>query len=341
LLPPFAAQKRLAEGRFLDCCGRWGYQEVLLPLLEPAAANGAGKPPAGGKVQYLAGSDGEVMALRSDLTMTVARLVARLSEEESPLRLAYQGSVFRREPGGGGVVEVFQAGAELIGLTGAEADAEVIAVAVQAVREMGLPRFQVAVGHAGLLHYLVEGLGLDSGIAARLRQALSRRDLAAVREMIGGLEVDDARRRILAQAIMLDDGPLSLERIGPLLSGTAARQALEEFKALPARLAAYGARQHVALDLGVVRDFDYYTGFVFEIYADGLGHPVGGGGRYDHLLDRHGRDLPAAGFAVDTGRIVREAAAVTAGTETEGDRTRARRRCEPFFAADHALPSIH
>ncbi|MDR7401246.1 MAG: ATP phosphoribosyltransferase regulatory subunit [Armatimonadota bacterium] len=293
LPPPDAARRAELAGRLRRLCEGWGYREVSTPALEflDTFQHGAGP---GIQDQIIKIVDGaELLALRPEMTVPIARLAATrlLPERGLPLRLSYVAPVYRvQEPGRGRMREFTQAGVELLGLPGADGDAEVIALAVACLREVGLSDAVVHVGHLG---FLAEALGgLAPAQQDEVRARLYRRDYVAVAEVAGG-----AAARLL-HALPDLHGADALRRARPLAASPAARAALDELAEILDLLQAYGAADAVEVDLGIVRDFSYYTGVVFEALGRGTPVPVLGGGRYDGLLARFGADCPASGFAL-------------------------------------------
>ncbi|MDR5693666.1 MAG: ATP phosphoribosyltransferase regulatory subunit [Armatimonadota bacterium] len=283
----------------------WGYREVTTPTLEylETIVRGAGE----GVVERLfklIGIEGELLALRPEMTIPIARLVAtRLNNETLPLRLCYFSSIFRgKEARGDRPREYTQAGVELIGATGIDADAEVIALAVEAMQQAGVEEFQIGIGHVGFLKELLAN-GIEESDQTEIKELLYRQDFVSLRERLEELDVDQG----ISEAVLrLPEmrGSRALEEAHRLCPTKPARAALEELQNLLEVLRDYCPGARIQLDLGIIRDFTYYTGVVFEGYAGGLGYPLLGGGRYDGLLGRFGLPLPATGFAMDVDRIL-------------------------------------
>jgi ATP phosphoribosyltransferase regulatory subunit len=280
--------------------GRWGYREVLTPTIEylETIVRGAG---AGMQDQLFKIVDrtGALLALRPEMTVPIARLAAtRLTQDSAVLRLAYVAEVFRgQEAGQGRLREFTQAGVELIGEESLQGDAEVIALGATALRRAGLTDVIVNVGHLGFLRELMTELSTDEQDDVRGR--LYRKDFPGIEEMVA----NRSRARALRDLPELH-GPEAIARARALPSSSATGAALDELERLLDQLQAYGVRAWVGIDLGIIRDFSYYTGIVFEAYGRGMGAPLLGGGRYDGLLGRFGVDRPATGFALGLERIM-------------------------------------
>ncbi len=335
LLPERARLQRRLEQQVLDHFGRQGYEEVIPPLVEYLDVMG---PVLGGGLAdraytFADRATGRLMMLRPDVTPQIARMVAQLlADQPGPFRFCYRATVFRHEEAHAGRDrEVVQIGVELIGPNDAEADAEVITLALSALEKLGIAGCRVALGHLGIFTGLLEGIQLSEPAVRDLRDALARRDRAELLSLAKGLPAKTIRRfdvllegvgqaEILSKArqrLQLDDGGLLAE-------------AMQRLSAVYKRVEAAGYGTALLVDLGEVRGPDYYTGIVFDLFADGIGYEIGGGGRYDHLIGRFGSDRPSTGFAFYATPLLqlmarREHGAPQVAREPSGARSRASR----------------
>ena len=303
-LPEAALHRRALEQQLRELFTRWGYQEVITPTLElDEVVRRAGLALSGRQLYRFVDREGQVLTLRPDWTPAVARLVAaRMRQRLPPLRLFYLGSVFRYErPRPDSPREFVQAGVELVGCAGALADAEAIALAVEACRTAGIEDARVEIGHAGYVQALMELLPEPAQEAAR--EALTRRDLVAYEQAVaqGGLE--GPAGHALAQLPRTRGGPAVVRRALEGCPSPAAARALASLEELWRHLERLELARVAAVDLGLVKDLDYYTGVVFEVYAPDAGYSLAAGGRYDGLLSRFGVPLPATGFAASVDRL--------------------------------------
>ena len=268
---------------------------VLAPNGSTLVYAASSKDGAADGVYRFIGRDGEVMALRADFTALVAKVVvSRLSKRELPLRLFYSGEVLRYQPPRAGRrEELFQIGLEHLGTGGVEADVEVVLVAREALSKLGIDDALFTLGHVGFALELLEGLG-DSEKRSAALDALRRHDHDGLRRIVG------SRAASLAALTTLTGGPEVLEEAR---RAGGSGEALARLEAVVAELSALGLARQIRLDPSEVRDFDYYTGLVFEIHAEGAGLELGGGGRYDSLLGRFGREMPAVGFYLSLDRV--------------------------------------
>ena len=307
-LPDEAAQKRAVEERVLSVFRRWGYREVVTPAYEyfDVVALGTDHDLQEQMFKLVDRESGRLLALRADVTPQIARIVAtRMREEPKPVRLAYLANVFRYdEPHVGRYREFYQAGVELIGLPNPEADAEMIAMTVEAVRALGLAEFQLDVGQADFFRGILDDLGADAATTRRLRAALVRKDVSDLERQVGELGAPAAVTELLLALPTLYGRGDVLERAGRLVKSARSEEALANLAEVYRLLRLYGLADSVLLDLGEVRGFDYYSGVHFEAYASRLGASLAGGGRYDQMLGRFGYDCPATGFALEIGRAL-------------------------------------
>ena len=314
-----AARRRMLTDRFIETFEAWGYGFMVTPLIEPLDTIAAG---VGGEQQSalfrFMDSDGALLALVGERTVSVARVVAtQLHAGPFPLRLCYAGSVLRNQaPNAGRRRESLQAGCELVGAGGLAADAECIALAAASLERGGMEDIQVDVSHADFIPGLLESAGLDPLARDDVLAALARRDLVAVEAALEGTEAADAERRLLLAFPTLRGGREILDTAAGGLRGERPHRALEQLAQLWDLLEAHSITDRVHLDLGAVRDWDYYTGPTFEVFSVDSGFALGSGGRYDTLLSRFGVALPATGFVLHVDRchdsLVRRAGALAA-----------------------------
>ncbi len=277
-----------------------GFGEVRTPALEYEDVLRRGDERAGPPGFRLFDSEGHVLALRSDMTIPIARVVAaRYSDAEPPFRLCYFAHAFRAvERGRGQAAEFLQGGIELVGPSAPVGDAEVVSLVLEALDEAGLRRHRIGLGAASLYPSLLERLEVPEEDRAPLLERLGRRDLVGLEERVDRLDLGGEARELLVTLPTLRGGPEVLER----LSGSLA-PAVENLRACYELLSERGVAERVILDLGLVLELGYYTGAVFELYDPAVGFTLGSGGRYDDLLGRFGRPLPACGMALHIERV--------------------------------------
>ncbi|MBX3191640.1 MAG: ATP phosphoribosyltransferase regulatory subunit [Labilithrix sp.] len=299
LLPEEAASRRALSRSILARFAAFGFRLVTPPAFELAdvVERGLGAHALADVLRFIEPESGEVAVLRPDMTPQIARIVAtRLRDHPPPYRIAYEGTVVRRRAGRAKKHrQIPQVGVELCGVPDGGADLELLEVAADALRSVGLARFTIDVSDAGIVRELVTGANVTDARAEALTSALAKKDEARLAEAARGL----AFERELCALPRLHGGRDALASAVAILAaspaGPAARRLLDLFDAAALR----GLGAHLSADAGEVRGFAYYTGTIFSIYADGPGEPIGGGGRYDELLSRFGAPMPAVGLGLD------------------------------------------
>jgi ATP phosphoribosyltransferase regulatory subunit len=288
VLPDEMRELRAISSRMRETLEEAGYGEVHTPALEYDEVLRRGEERAAGARYRTFDEQGEVLALRSDMTIPIARVVGtRYADAPTPLRFCYFAHAWRAvERGVGEPREFLQGGLELIGAEGPEADAEVVALAIAALEAAGLRRHRVGVGDGSLYRTLLRDLEVPEDRHMALMECLSRRDLVGLERVV----YDLPERDLLVGLPELRGGAEVLEHAAGL-------------RPLHEMLEQRGVADRVIFDLGLVRELGYYTGAVFEVYDPAVGFALGGGGRYDDLLGRFGRPLPACGVALDLQRV--------------------------------------
>jgi ATP phosphoribosyltransferase regulatory subunit len=269
-----------------------GYGEVYTPALEHEATLRTGDAAAAQPAYRLFDRTGEVLVLRSDMTIPIARVVAtRYADVEPPLRLSYIQRAYRSVRAHRGEArEQLQAGVELVGAAGAEGTGEALMLLCRALDATGLAGYRVALGSAALYPALLDAAGIEGAVRERFLKELATRDFAGLSREVRASGADPR----LLSVPQLRGGPDVLDAVGEPADGLR-----ELYASLPEDV-----QGRVIFDLGLVRrELGYYTGAIFEVLAPGQGVPLGGGGRYDDLLGRFGRPLPAVGWSVEVERV--------------------------------------
>jgi ATP phosphoribosyltransferase regulatory subunit len=306
-LPDAVARLRKIERDVLACMNKWGYQEIMTPTLEFYDTVGAASSTSDSKLFKLLDKRGTTMVMRSDVTAPIARVVSSLLKEQPlPLRLSYHSNVFRAlDDEASKETEFFQTGVELVGEQSSDADAEIVALAIESLRAAGVDGFKIALGHVGFLNGLF-GETLPNSIEAQtqLKALLLARDYVGYREAVNRLVLSDDARMELEGILRLRGGQEVLQQAQALSGDANAKAAIAHLNEVISVLDEYGLASNVMIDLTMIGDFSYYTGMIFEGYAANMGFPVCSGGRYDNLLNVFGRPAPATGFALKTNRIL-------------------------------------
>jgi ATP phosphoribosyltransferase regulatory subunit len=295
LLAAGARQLRTCEAAVAAIFVSAGYEEVIPPAIERAELF-EGMP-----ALRTSDSSGRPLALRADFTAQVSRIAATRLPGRAPLRLWYRGPVVRDVTSGRMAArERMQAGLELIGEPGVEADHEVLALAGRALDALGFRRSDVRIS-AGTTAYfgaLLDHAAVTPQLAAQLRDTIDRKDRAGTAAISSGLSEAKLRDALLFLAAPEPQASVvqTARALAPIED---ARAAIDRLDGIVSAARQSGLGDRLEIDLGEVRGLGYYTGLVFNIYVTGAPGPVGGGGRYDKLLARFGDSRPAVGFSLD------------------------------------------
>ena len=318
----FGAEARLrrrVEDAAMRVFDRRGYEEIVTPSIDYFALfdRGMGHGEAQRAFRFT-DTDGRMLALRPDVTSTIARAAATLfAARARPLRLCYASAVFRQRPRSHAEWrrEWTQVGCELIGANSVGADAEVLAGAAEILNDLDLRgRFRVTLNHVGVFNGVAEQFGLDPEARERLRRIIDARDAAALGQFTAAPA--DAGQLDLARLLLRPGGGRDLVGAARGSFGNErSRAALDALAELLDALDARGLADSFEIDLCDVSGLDYYTGLVFKVYVAGAGTRVGGGGRYDELTANFGGREPAVGFALDVDALTE---VITKGMRDEG-----------------------
>lgn len=290
-------RRRETEGRLARCFYARGYREIETSTLEYYdTLISSGNPVTQEKLYLLQERGGKLCALRPDMTTPIARVAAGKVDLSEPRRFYYLADVYRAADRGHGKTQVRQAGVELLGAGGIKADTEVIALAAETLSTTGV--YRIELGHAGFFRKLVEGLGADEGFVEELRGLVNRKNFASLPDVLSDYQ-DKPGFRALCRLPQLFGGEEVLDEALELSDGCAGTEELDALRKIYRELQAAGFGPNVMLDLGLVHQWNYYTGVVFRGYVEGVGAPVLSGGRYDGLLGLLGKPAPATGFSAD------------------------------------------
>ena len=303
LLPRACAAKRQVEQRLRDVFSQRGYLEIETPGIEfyDVYAAGSDTVPQEGLFKFFA-EQGRILCLRYDGTVPAARVAATLCREKPlPLRLAYIGYMYRyNEYGGGKQREFGQAGIELMGSGAPEADAEIIATAIEAALAVGINDLQVSIGQVGFFHGLLAEWQIGGEDAALLPQLIDSKQQVALDELAERLRLPARARSVMRLMSQGLGSETELDELAALVRHPQALAALENLRAVLKILDDYQVRSFISVDLGMLQSLNYYTGVIFKGFTYGLGFPLFSGGRYDGLVQNYGRDLAATGFSMGT-----------------------------------------
>lgn len=249
---------------------------------------------------HLVSRQGELMALRSDMTRSIARVLGtQKANHQLPQRFCYLSNSFRYpERYQGKLHEFTQAGIELIGNQSLEADAEVIKVAVKCLREVGVSDFTVQIGSGKFLEYILNDLGFKEEDTDEVFKAIEAKDAVKLKGILKVAQIESETLELLLELIQCSGQIALLRSVKAKMPSSTAKEALEEMEQLYELLEDYGVNECVTFDFSLMSYGKYYTGMMFQVFTLGVGSALVEGGRYDHLLCRFGKDLPAVGFGM-------------------------------------------
>jgi ATP phosphoribosyltransferase regulatory subunit len=298
LLPIDVAQKHWIEHRLQDIFTRWSYHRIITPTLERLDTLVAGEAVRPETVIQVWDSEEGILGLRPELTASIARAAATRMVETYPQRLSYVANIFRRQPVGQtyGQHEFYQAGVELLGAGGVSADAEVLLLLSDALSALGLERWHLVLGDAGLTRSLL--WDFPKPLRAKVREAIAQLNHVELEQ----LPLEPALRSRALTLMNLRGKPM--EVLGQINQWSLDATQLAAVGRLKSVVDLIEGHPSVTLDLSLIQTFDYYTGLVFEVVSDSLSgqRVLGQGGRYDQLLGLYhpqGQMIPGIGFSLN------------------------------------------
>lgn len=296
------AKKMILQERLQQVFRHCGYHTIQTPSFEFFDIFGKeiGTTPSNELYKFF-DREGNTLVLRPDITPSIARAVAKFfMDEKMPIRLCYAGNTFiNGNRYQGRLKETTQVGAELINDDSAEADAEMLSMAVECLKTSGLKNFQLSIGHAEFFQGLCEAAGLSEEEEDQLRNLINNKNAFGVEEFVNSLKLDQE----LSELFQLLNGFYDSAREIQAAKEKAVKYpkvlgALEHLEELDQVLKCYEIDRYITFEPGLLSNYGYYTGIVFSGYTFGSGEPILNGGRYDKLLSHFGKQSPSVGFAV-------------------------------------------
>ena len=294
-------KKNELENKLQKVFGLYGYHNVQTPMFEYFDVFGkeVGTIPSKELYKFF-DREGNTLVLRPDITPSIARMATTLYDTEKlPIRLCYKGNTFINHSSyRGRLHETTQAGAELIGLDSVEADAEMVAMAVESLKEVGLGDFQIHIGNVEFFESFIAETGLDKEKELKLREFISNRNYFGVDELLQNANTKETTKVAFQVLPELIGGVEILREAKKYALNSRTLEALKRLEALYELLTAYGVEKYVTFDLSMSGTYGYYTGIIFHGYTYGTGDAIVKGGRYDHLLEKFGKASPSIGFVI-------------------------------------------
>ena len=294
--------KKLAlEGRIKKVFHLYGYHDIQTPTFEyfDVFRKEIGTVPSNELYKFF-DKDGNTLALRPDITPSIARAAATLfQDEELPIRLCYTGSTFVNHSNyQGRLRETTQMGAELMGDDSVEADAEMLALVIESMLTIGLKEFQLSVGNVDFFQSLIEDACLDEEAELRVRELINNRNYFGVEEFLDSIQVKRSSKEAFSALNELVGGIDILAQAKNIAPNSKGVMALKRLEKIYDTLKLYGVEKFVTFDLSMSGTYGYYTGIIFRGYTFGTGDAIVKGGRYDHLLEKFGKESASIGFVI-------------------------------------------
>jgi len=299
--------KRNLEQKIRELFRKGGYRELETSSIEfyDVFSNDIGLVSQESMFKFF-DQQGRILVLKPDATIPAARVAAtKYSLQDFPLRLSYIGNTFRyNESGGGKQREFTVAGVEIMGVAAPDADAEVIAMAAETIRCGGLENFQIDIGQINFFKGLMEESGLPEADIENLRILIDRKDFIGIEELVRAHRLDSDISKLILSLPKPIGNIDTLDRIQSMTRNAKSLEALENLHQVLDILDDYGLSKYISIDLGMVYDMTFYTGIIFKGYTYDLGFPILRGGRYDSLVGKFGRDMPATGFSLGVNMLM-------------------------------------
>ena len=294
--------KKLAlEGRIKKVFHLYGYHDIQTPTFEyfDVFRKEIGTVPSNELYKFF-DKDGNTLALRPDITPSIARAAATLfQDEELPIRLCYTGSTFVNHSNyQGRLREPTQMGAELMGDDSVEADAEMLALVIESMLTIGLKEFQLSVGNVDFFQSLIEDACLDEEAELRVRELINNRNYFGVEEFLDSIQVKRSSKEAFSALNELVGGIDILAQAKNIAPNSKGVMAVKRLEKIYDTLKLYGVEKFVTFDLSMSGTYGYYTGIIFRGYTFGTGDAIVKGGRYDHLLEKFGKESASIGFVI-------------------------------------------
>ncbi len=294
-------KKHIIDRTLKETIQSYGYEQLETPTFEffDTFSRETGTTPSRDLYKFF-DREGNTLVLRPDVTPSVARAYANYFSDESPVRLFYSGNVYINHSSlQGRLKETTQIGAECIGDTSVDADAELVAMAIRSLLATGLKDFTVSIGHINFLKGLIDAYHFSAEEEDAVYDLIINKNFFGLEELLSQKSVDDELLQLYTSIGRLFDSPEQLAELAGLAEGyPLIAETFDYFKRLYELLCVYGVEQYVSFELGLVSKYRYYTGILFFGYTYGSGEAILSGGRYDGLLSYFGCDRPAIGFAI-------------------------------------------
>ena len=294
-------RKAAIQNRILEVFHLYGYQDIETPTFEffDIFNESRGSVKAREMFKFF-DRDNHTLVLRPDETPAIARCVTKyFTEEDMPLRLCYLERTFINNTSyQGRLKEAAQTGVELIGDDSSDADAEILAMVIRALKAAGLTEFQVELGEVDFFRGLLEEAGMDEEMEEKLRELIENKNYFGVEELVMEQPIPQELKDAFLKLPELFGSLEEIQAAREFTKNPRALRAIDRLEEVNRILEYYDLSEYVSYDLGMLSQYQYYTGIIFKAYTYGTGDYIVNGGRYDKLLIQFGKDAPAVGFGI-------------------------------------------
>lgn len=294
-------RKAAIQNRILEIFHLYGYQDIETPTFEffDIFHESRGSVKAKEMFKFF-DRDNHTLVLRPDETPAIARCVTKyFTEEDMPLRLCYLERTFINNTSyQGRLKEAAQTGVELIGDDSSDADAEILAMVIRALKAAGLTEFQVELGEVDFFRGLLEEAGMDEEMEEKLRELIENKNYFGVEELVMEQPIPQELKDAFLKLPELFGSLEDIQAAREFTKNPRALRAIDRLEEVNRILEYYDLSEYVSYDLGMLSQYQYYTGIIFKAYTYGTGDYIVNGGRYDKLLVQFGKDAPAVGFGI-------------------------------------------
>ncbi|AWK52673.1 ATP phosphoribosyltransferase regulatory subunit [Clostridium beijerinckii] len=299
--------KRSLERDIDDIFEKWGYKEVITPTLEFYETFNYNSQTLREEDMYkFFDNRGRILVLRPDMTIPIARVVeTKLKDAKFPIKLRYTSNVFRvHESLGGKRNEYTDCGVELIGIEDKKSDLEVLVLALEALKKLGLNDFKLEIGNIGFFNGAFKNLDIDQECREVIAQFIEDKNLKSLDDYLEELDIKEEYKKFFNKLPWMFGDKKILEDAKKLAFNDEIKENLEYLEVLYSQLEALGYGENVTFDLGMVPRLNYYTGMIFRGYGEGVGNTLLRGGRYDSLIKSSNANVPAIGFSIDINSVI-------------------------------------
>jgi ATP phosphoribosyltransferase regulatory subunit len=299
--------KRNLEGKIRELFRLSGYYEIETPTIEFYDTFSAETDLTPQETMFkFFDQRGRILVLRPDATIPVARIAAtKYKDMQCPIRISYIENTFRyNELGGGKQKEFTQAGAEILGVSTAEADAEVIATAVNCAKACGIGEFKIDIGQVDFFKGLMEETALSTQDIEQMRILIDKKDFLGIEELVERHDISSRLKDLILELPRLFGSIDVIDKVEEMTMNKRSLDALANLRQVLEIIEDYDLSKYISVDLGMVQSLNYYTGIIFRGFTHGVGFPIISGGRYDNLVEKFGRKCPATGFSLGINMIM-------------------------------------